>query len=64
MKSSEGLHYSTFGRVVRSILFVAMVTALAVLVVDMYQQRKGVPPAPGTERTAPTAHSNSDQAFV
>jgi hypothetical protein len=66
MKSSERLHSWSVVRFVQSILFVAVVLALAVVVSEMYQQRRGerAPAAPGTERTAPKGYTDLIEAFV
>jgi len=40
-----------------------VVVTLALILVDRYQER-GALPTPGTERTAPTDHIKSLEAFV
>jgi hypothetical protein len=51
------LQFSTLAGISRSILFVAVVLALAVVVADVIRERaRDGAPRPGTERTQPSSY--------
>ena len=63
--SSKRLRFSTLIKVAQSILFVAVVMALAVVVAGMIQQRRGEGASkPETERTAPSESYYQFDAFA